>query len=211
MVSFDAITALARDLGFTGRIAGLPVAAIFPLVIDVSISVTTLCLLAQSLAGATVGAEPHGGIAAAALLRVADEAAAEAHRVAPAFAAVHEVQPAPLAQALRDDQVSRASARVVEHTGSTACVAARPCPSRGIRNHHCRRRPQWQCVRGRRCAHRSACGLAETLVRNKLTRKDRGLLADGAAGLSCQAISDKHKVHHSAVRRGLQDAEPTTS
>lgn len=49
------------------------------------------------------------------------------------------------------------------------------------------------------------------MVRNKLPRTDPGLLADGAAGLSCQAISDKHKVHHSAVRRVLRDVEPTTS
>lgn len=51
VLSFEAIRSLAAALGFTGDIAGLPVAAIFPLAIDISIAHATVCLLAQSHTG----------------------------------------------------------------------------------------------------------------------------------------------------------------
>lgn len=52
VLSFEAIRSLAAALGFTGHIVGLPVAAIFPLAIDISIAHATVCLLAQSRTGA---------------------------------------------------------------------------------------------------------------------------------------------------------------
>ncbi len=51
VLSFEAIRSLAAALGFTGHIAGLPVAAIFPLAVDISIAHATVCLLAQSRTG----------------------------------------------------------------------------------------------------------------------------------------------------------------
>ena len=136
VLSFDAIRSLATALGFTGHILGVPIAAIFPVAIDVSIAHATICLLAQSPSGA------------------------------------EELMPS-------DPQRHDAPA------GAAAVVHAAQYLS-----------------------------LAETLVRDRVTRKEprlvADLLADDAAGLGPTAIADKHGVHHSVVTKVLQAARRHT-
>lgn len=136
VLSFEAIRSLAAALGFTGQIAGLPAAAIFPLAIDISIAHATVCLLAQSHTGT-------------------DEV----------------VESAPL----RDDVVP-------DEAGAG---------------------PATQYL-----------SLAETLVRDGVTRKEArlvaDLLADDAAGLGPTAIAGKYGVHHSVVTKVVQAARRRT-
>ncbi|WP_071288543.1 DUF2637 domain-containing protein [Mycolicibacterium llatzerense] len=136
VLSFEAIRSLAAALGFTGHIAGLPTAAIFPLAIDISIAHATICLLAQSPT-TTAEVVPNG------------EHGDDAHTAATVVGAAAQYLP-----------------------------------------------------------------LAETLVRDGVTRKEArlvaDLLADDAAGLGPTAIAGKYGVHHSVVTKVVQAARRRT-
>jgi hypothetical protein len=191
ILSFDAIRSLATTLGFTGQLLGVPIAAIFPLAIDVSIAHATLCLL--SLAPPSL-ARSIAPVAASSPVATRAPTAAEA-------------PPPPDAgrgDRSADHEVEDASDCVVAMSPRTRPLAAVSTAAADAQQHHAGHAGP----RGR--SDTSLRSLAETLVRNKVTTKAPELvavlLADRAAGMRPTAIATKHQVHHSVVRKVLHAA-----
>jgi hypothetical protein len=183
VLSFDAIRSVATMLGFTGRIFGMPVAAIFPLAIDVSIAHATVCLLSQSPppAGETTRADPRPGPGE----RPQGTAAPPAREAGESCCAATD--PLPAAMKAAGAEVDPAMNGEVTPWPGGAVVAG------GVGRGSERYLP-----------------LAQTLVRRKITKKDpqlvAHLLADAAAGLSPNVIADQRNVHHSVVTRVMRAA-----
>ncbi len=192
ILSFDAIRSLATTLGFTGQMLGVPIAAIFPLAIDMSIAHATLCLLSL--------APPSLGRAAASV------SASSPVPPAPAPTAAQSPPPPDAGRVDRsaDQEIDHARDRVVTMSPRTRPLAAVSTAAAEARQSHA-----GQAGPGGR-SDTSLRALAETLVRNKVTTKAPELvavlLADRAAGMRPTAIAAKHRVHHSVVRKVLHAA-----
>jgi hypothetical protein len=203
LVSFEAIRALATGIGFTADIVGMPVSAIFPLVIDVSIAIATLCLLAQNPPAA----------------HDSDQTSTTTE---PKDSAMNTTPPATTTQPTRTHEPSTTkpaaatSRRLASPSPrSPAITPPTPTPRTAART--------LAAVQSAAPAHDAShdgggttpadryLALAHTLVHNKVTKKPPELvavmLADGAAGLGPTAISDRHNVHHSVVTKVLNAAQ----
>jgi hypothetical protein len=191
ILSFDAIRSLATTLGFTGQLLGVPIAAIFPLAIDVSIAHATLCLLS---------------LAPPSLARSTARVAASSPVPAPAPTAAQAAPPpdAGRVDAAADQKTDDARDCVVAVSPRPRPLAAVSTAAAGAQQSH----PGQAEPRGR--SDTSLRALAETLVRNKVTTKAPELvavlLADRAAGMRPTAIAAKHRVHHSVVRKVVHAA-----
>jgi hypothetical protein len=191
ILSFDAIRSLATTLGFTGQLLGVPIAAIFPLAIDVSIAHATLCLLS---------------LAPPSLARSTAPVAASSPVTAPAPAAAQPPPPPDAGRVDRGADLESDAARdgVVATSPRTQHAAAVSTAAAEAQQHHAAQAGP----SGR--SETSLRALAETLVRNKVTTKAPELvavlLADRAAGMRPTAIATKHRVHHSVVRKVCHSA-----
>ncbi len=186
MVSFDAIRTLAVRLGFIAAVVGVPVASIFPLVIDVSIAIATLCLLSQTPSAAAASAPVRG----------------EAHAPPAAGAPVS----APRVESVpSSDDVPAGHHPAVLEDGQQS-----PEPSALLPAAPCRAGTEEDTAEAD-LPIEEYLALAEMLVRDKVTQKDPQvvavLLADGAAGMRPTTIASRRNVHHSVVRKVLQAAE----
>lgn len=191
LLSFVAIRSLATYLGFTERVFGIPVAAIFPLVIDVAIGCATMCLL--SLSG------PPGGLLSGASGEPAAQNISKDSGTPPEQSAAvldGHLEHAALAAADSAQPVVRAvaAAQPAEH-GRTLTAVPSPASQR-------------------RATDRSAeldgdlLTVATRIVGARITTKDPAVvadvLADHRAGMGPTAIAKKNDVHHSVVRKVLE-------
>lgn len=191
LLSFVAIRSLATFLGFTERVFGVPVAAVFPLVIDVAISCATMCLLSLSAPprGSSSGASGETGTT-----EVSDDSMTPPKQLAPAA-----VDEAPAAQLAAGDSAQPAMRAVVapqpvEH-GRTLTAVPSPAPD----GHATKRLAELD---------GDLLTVATRIVGARITTKDPAVvadvLADHRAGMGPTAIAKKNDVHHSVVRKVLE-------
>jgi hypothetical protein len=201
LLSFVAIRSLATFLGFTETILGIPVAAVFPLVIDVSIGHATMCLLSLSAPGASRpdSAAESAGRAHSSVAVVEAGPAAQDHRVARVTA--ERVEPVPAARGADSppDQCSVVAAGPRE-PGFGRALSAVPVPAEdgGAATDD--------------VDDAALLVIAARVVEAKITTKDPGvvakLLADRVEGYAPTVIAKRNDVHHSVVRKVLDFADP---
>lgn len=204
LLSFVAIRSLATFLGFNQHILGIPVAAIFPLVIDVSISCATVCLLslpapdtdvavrADVVAGpASVANKPSRAVRTESRREEYRTSHVTAHRVsrptpAPSAATVQDPPTAAITGVRRDSGHGRALSAVGPMRSGGGGAEVEPADDDEL------------------------LVIATRIVESKITTKSpelvADLLADHVAGMGPTAIAKKNDVHHSVVRKVLDSA-----